>query len=261
LLDVLFALSLSSEGAGIAPAGATGDESGEGGREAGHRAITSDNPRYYVTGIPCRHGHIAPRLKTTKDCTECLKARRKTRNHEANRVATIAWKKANPEKVREHQRNLYRRQRKKLLETPGYTPPDRKRLTPEQREDRRLKGIAASKRWAKERPEYNVLKTIRWQKRYPERQRALRMNRRARMKGAQGSHTGQEVLDLLKSQKSLCVYCRISLKKKYHKDHIVALAKGGTNDIKNIQLLCPTCNMRKNAKDPVRFAQEMGMLL
>ena len=33
-----------------------------------------------------------------------------------------------------------------------------------------------------------------------------------------------------------------------HIDHIVALAKGGTNDLCNLQLLCDVCNRKKAAR-------------
>jgi 5-methylcytosine-specific restriction endonuclease McrA len=39
---------------------------------------------------------------------------------------------------------------------------------------------------------------------------------------------------------------------------IVAL--GGTNDISNIQLLCPKCNLSKHKKHPQEYAKEHGML-
>ena len=34
----------------------------------------------------------------------------------------------------------------------------------------------------------------------------------------------------------------------YHVDHIRALADGGANDRTNLQLLCPTCNIKKGAR-------------
>ncbi|MGL5935922.1 MAG: HNH endonuclease, partial [Cetobacterium sp.] len=37
--------------------------------------------------------------------------------------------------------------------------------------------------------------------------------------------------------------------------------RGGAHCDSNVQLLCPTCNLRKAAKDPVVFMQEMGRLL
>ena len=47
----------------------------------------------------------------------------------------------------------------------------------------------------------------------------------------------------------------------FHRDHRVALANGGTNDIGNIELLCGSCNQRKSAKDEIAWANENGRLL
>lgn len=62
-------------------------------------------------------------------------------------------------------------------------------------------------------------------------------------------------------QKWKCACCRISIKTRRHIDHITPLKKGGAHERQNIQLLCPPCNMRKQAKDPITFMQEMGFLL
>ena len=58
-----------------------------------------------------------------------------------------------------------------------------------------------------------------------------------------------------------CVVCKKNIRQKYHVDHIVPLAKGGDHSPTNIQLLCPSCNVRKSAKDPITFMQERGFLL
>lgn len=39
------------------------------------------------------------------------------------------------------------------------------------------------------------------------------------------------------------------------------LARGGTNQRTNLQLLCPPCNLSKSAKDPIDFMQSRGFLL
>lgn len=83
---------------------------------------------------------------------------------------------------------------------------------------------------------------------------------RARKRGAIGRYSGGDVKDLLKLQRNQCAVCRGKLKK-YHVDHIVALINGGSNDRSNLQILCPTCNIRKHARDPVEFMQEQGYLL
>lgn len=55
--------------------------------------------------------------------------------------------------------------------------------------------------------------------------------------------------------------CRVKLMGIFHRDHIIPLDLGGTNDIRNIQLLCPPCNGEKHAKHPIDWAQENGLLL
>ena len=57
---------------------------------------------------------------------------------------------------------------------------------------------------------------------------------------------------LLLQQSEKCFYCDIQLKE-YHLDHIEPLARGGEHKDSNIVLACPTCNLKKHAKDPEEF--------
>lgn len=88
-------------------------------------------------------------------------------------------------------------------------------------------------------------------------------NRRATQRAAKGKHTLEDIALLMKKQRAKCAHpwCRKSLKTNCNVDHIIALARGGSNDRQNLQLLCPTCNQKKHAKHPIDFAQENGMLL
>lgn len=63
------------------------------------------------------------------------------------------------------------------------------------------------------------------------------------------------------AQRWRCAICATSIKRGYHMDHISPLARGGEHVGRNIQLLCKTCNVRKNAKDPIDYMRSLGRLL
>ena len=90
---------------------------------------------------------------------------------------------------------------------------------------------------------------------------AARAARRRAMTSGPDSYTGDDVKRLFSAQKGKCACCRTSLARGYDVDHVVPLSKGGGNGKDNIQLLCPTCNASKGAKDPVIFMQQRGYLL
>lgn len=102
----------------------------------------------------------------------------------------------------------------------------------------------------------------RWKAANPEKAREGWRNSKARRKGATGRHTARDVAEILLMQKHRCAYCRADLRKiAWHIDHITALRRGGSNDRSNIQMLCAPCNLSKNARHPVEFAQSIGLLL
>lgn len=107
-----------------------------------------------------------------------------------------------------------------------------------------------------------------------ERQRAYRvanpekirqMNRaRVHTQRAAGKITRDMVESLITLQRGCCAACRrptVKDGKGFHLDHKVSLAAGGTNEFGNLQILCPSCNLKKNDRDPVEFMQERGYLL
>jgi 5-methylcytosine-specific restriction endonuclease McrA len=100
-----------------------------------------------------------------------------------------------------------------------------------------------------------------WKKNNRDKTSNYHRTRRARKRNAEGSHTAANIQQLLVFQKRKCAVCHTSIKNNYHVDHVIPLALGGGNGKDNLQLLCPHCNLRKNAQHPVEFMQSRGMLL
>ena len=184
-----------------------------------------------------------------------------------------AERKANPEKYRDADRKRWARDREKRNDL---NRERRKKRTAEQIE----KDKAYSREWGKTRRKASPVKAREQDRRYrakhavklnaaararqkanPEQWRVNKRNRKARLRNAEGAHTRSDIEVMFKKQKGVCVVCRTSIREKYHVDHIVPLVKGGHNGKSNLQLLCPTCNLRKHDKNPIKFMQENGYLL
>lgn len=100
-----------------------------------------------------------------------------------------------------------------------------------------------------------------WMRNHPEARAANQSIRRARILGSGGSFTSDQIRGLFLLQKGCCAICNGKLLDKFHRDHIMPLVLGGSNDISNIQILCPSCNSKKGAKHPIDYAKQIGMLL
>jgi 5-methylcytosine-specific restriction endonuclease McrA len=124
-------------------------------------------------------------------------------------------------------------------------------------EKEKARGWAVKKAYDLANPEQRKARALKWAKNNPEYMKMLKHRRR----GAPGTFTKKDIDFLMKSQRGKCVSCFISLIGGKHIDHITPIARGGTNHPANIQLLCPDCNRRKGAKDPIDFMQERGFLL
>jgi len=212
----------------------------------------------YFTGEPCKRGHIAERHVSNLTCMTCSVERTRERQwHVANPERASAnrerWAEANPEKVLASRLKRSATAEAKAYQAEWYRQ-NRERIRAAQKERSRANSAQAVDRaraWAKENPE-----------RAREHFKAGRARRRARLLGSEGRHTRKDVAEILEAQKGCCAYCRADLHKaKRHVDHIIPLARGGSNDRRNIQILCRPCNQRKSAKDPLDFAREQGLLL
>lgn len=208
------------------------------------KAAMRQGLKRYFSGKPCKkNGHIAERLCSNGECLACVKLdepersrRRYAKNPQKALQRSKAWAQKN--KNRKHLHSLKWR----------IANPDKWRDS-----NRRSKVANQQKYTDAQRADYAV---------NPEKYRIVERRRRARMYNSGGNHTASDLAEILKLQGHRCAYCRADLRKvKKHVDHIVPLAGGGSNARANLQYLCQPCNQTKNRKDPIDFAQSIGLLL
>lgn len=123
-----------------------------------------------------------------------------------------------------------------------------------------IKRLEATRKWYAENSELAVEISRRWRNKNRQKTRDMNNARHARKRGNGGSFKVSQIREMKKEQGGICVYCPNTIigKGNCHIDHILPVALGGSSDISNIQLLCPTCNMRKSAKHPDDWHSEIG---
>lgn len=210
------------------------------------------NLKRYFTASACLNGHVSERHTVNGMCVSCSKE-----------------KQSSP-KLIEYKRKYFQENKQKLMAGHRLR---RDLLGPEHRlqcdrawREKNKEALSAKRKAYRKANEPMLRVAIRdWEKRNPEKMAACRHNSRAMRKKAEGSHTGEDIKRIYESQRGICINCKIKIPKsgkhRYHIDHIVPLAKGGTNNADNLQILCVRCNCSKGAKDPIDWAQENGRLL
>jgi 5-methylcytosine-specific restriction endonuclease McrA len=68
---------------------------------------------------------------------------------------------------------------------------------------------------------------------------------RIREANLKGRHTKAEWFEMLEFFENTCCFCLKPSQKTIQKDHIIPVCQGGSNHIRNLQLLCSRCNQSK----------------
>lgn len=178
--------------------------------------------------------------KSTKNgleprCKDCNKLRNKKQylKHKEKRIEyVINYRKENAEKIKKY------RESEKNKTNRALNRQKNKKIINKKEREYRLKNII----------KFRINQRIKGNK------------RRLLIKSTHEIYTYKDINLLKTKQSNKCIYCYKNIKNKYHIDHIVPLSKGGIDSIKNIQILCPLCNMKKHNKDPLLFANNIGRL-
>lgn len=237
--------------------------------ETNPRLITKEEAKAlglkrYFTGKPCLNGHLVERYAMNGGCAECRRlATEKCAPTRKEKKAE--YDKVRAEKYRVRRANLdaarYKSRKKEYAARwAAYYTTNRRDLNRKNRIWRE-----ANQHWLEAWREANR-DILRERSRIhyranKEDYRARGRARRAMIKGAEGSHTHMDVIRLKSLQRNKCACCKKSLSSGYHVDHVQPISKGGSNGPSNLQILCPNCNLRKGAKDPIEWRRQQGMLI
>lgn len=154
-----------------------------------------------------------------KKCRNALNSSWQKKNPDKVKENVLRWRKANPEKRKENLSN-----------------------------------------YQKSHPEKHREYKRRYQQLHPEKSRIKYHKRKAQKLGNGGSYTFTELQQLFEDQGHRCFHCDkfISLNngKTCHIDHWIPLVRGGSNNIENIRLLCPYCNLSKGDRLPWKWHEK-----
>jgi len=223
-------------------------------------------------------------ILTTEEKTAKRKAREKkwyAKNREKRLQQAREYAAKNKELIAVKKREYYEKNKDKLRAIANQKYIDNGRRghserTCMSREERRISHRLKCKKYRDNNPKKVLSSRIRWRRDNKEKLALLgklyrlnnpfmgaiyTRNRRARIKRSDGSHTKAEISEIRKKQRDRCVYCMARLQGRGDVDHIYPISKNGANHKYNLQLLCSTCNRRKNAKDPIEYAQSLGLLI
>ena len=102
-----------------------------------------------------------------------------------------------------------------------------------------------NKKWKREHPDSVLMSRTKSN----HKRRAIKLN-------TEHSVTTKQINKLIEDSNNICFWCDKDIDV-MHLDHIYPLSKGGADNINNIVVSCNVCNIRKNAKVPEVWLEEI----
>jgi 5-methylcytosine-specific restriction endonuclease McrA len=238
--------------------------------------------RYVAQGVcvECAKGaNQRLREEDPEGCARRLKAWRSVNKEKVNAWARV-WADTNPELAKAYQKSWRVANKEKLsARSMAWRAANRERFDEAARawQKANKEHVAAVRAaWARANADRRRVSSKLWREQNADEIKAVKKvwlaanrlrlrcyteNRRLRKLANGGSHTFEQIEEMHGKQRHRCASCGSSIRKHYEIDHIVAVTRGGSNDISNIQLLCMPCNRSKSNKSPEQWAREQGRLL
>lgn len=225
----------------------------------------------YFTGTTCPNGHVAARYVKSTACLECARLYNKRwsdKNPGANTARRNRHRKERPDLAKETAKRFRQRHPEKVAATfQAWREKNKDYVRDYMRawlDANPEKHLANGRKWRAKNRDKAIEAVRQWALRNPERAREVSAardnNRRVRETSNGGRFTADDVAQLKKQQRNRCAACSTKLTR-YEVDHVRPVARGGSSEPHNLQLLCPPCNRSKGAKDPIEWAQSKGRLL
>ena len=171
------------------------------------------------------------------------------RQYQSRRTELLSAKKArydaNPEKYKAYSRKYYQYNKEKCLAS-----------TAAWQDANRDKVRQAQRRWREHNKEKQQAATARWAYEHPDKVRQRTNRRRARKTGAIGFYSVDQLRARAEVYGFMCAYCRSAPAQCM--DHVIPLARGGTNWPSNHRPACNACNSSKGAKLPSEWLPTKG---
>lgn len=173
---------------------------------------------------------------------------------------TRNWVKDNPQKKRaadKHYAETHREQVRESSRRAYWKNPEKARERSRNWNEKHLEQRRSINRdWNRRNKSRVTLRIREWRRAFPEKAQAAKDRRRALEHNAKGSHTADDIRLLRKTQPN-CWWCGKSVGSKYHVDHRIPLARGGSNAPENLCISCPQCNQSKNDKLPAEWSDRL----
>ena len=186
-----------------------------------------------------------------KDCQNVAAKQYRKDNPEKVRASKKRYRQENSEKIKDYDKQYRKDNPEKIRESIKQWHEDNPEYRKEYYQDNKEHILEQQKQRRKDNPEYFKDKDRRYRQENPDKVKAKRHNRRARELNAPGHCTPEQLEARMAYCGYKCIYCGSD--EDIQVDHIIPLARGGSQWPANQAPACGTCNRQKGTMSFLEF--------